>query len=161
MCIYILYIYRLCIHTRACLMSTRTPFHLPLPFHPNLEFFIPQLPSAYCFTFYVSLLRQVQLWACGRAAYKGANGYDIALAIGRFLLIVSVMKKATKGIYADLCWSWCRGEAAQGTFTWHCRKCGCCQDWREWHCKRYNKCVYGVSIPCETCRPLGFAKRMR
>jgi hypothetical protein len=70
-------------------------------------------------------------------------------------------EKSAKGIYADLYWSWCRDDAAQGTCTWHCRKCGCCQDWREWHCKRCNKCVYGVSIPCESCRPLDYAKRMR
>ena len=44
-----------CVHTRACLMSTHTPFQQPLLLHPNLEFFIPQLPSACYFTFYVSL----------------------------------------------------------------------------------------------------------
>ena len=44
--------------------------------------------------------------------------------------------------------------------TWHCRKCKECTDWREWHCATCDKCQYGVSIPCEKCRPLDFAKRM-
>ena len=51
MCVYI-YIC-VCARTRACLMSTRTPFHLPLLLHPNLEFFIPQLPSAKCVLYYI------------------------------------------------------------------------------------------------------------
>ena len=54
-CVYI-YIYRyihICIYTRMCRMSTHTPFHLPvsLLLHPNLEFFIPQLPR--CVLFYI------------------------------------------------------------------------------------------------------------
>ena len=32
---------------------TRTPFHLPLLLHPNLEFFIPQLPSAKYVLYYI------------------------------------------------------------------------------------------------------------
>ena len=47
-CIYMYIFFNMCAHARACLMSTRTPFHLPLLLHPNLEFFIPQLPSAKC-----------------------------------------------------------------------------------------------------------------
>ena len=60
MCVYIyiyiyIYIYNVCVcaRARACLMSTRTPFHLPLLLHPNLEFFIPQLPSAKCVLYYI------------------------------------------------------------------------------------------------------------
>ena len=40
-----------CIYTRTCRISTHTPFHLSLLLHPNLEFFIPQLPR--CVLFYI------------------------------------------------------------------------------------------------------------
>lgn len=33
----------------------------------------------------------------------------------------------------------------------HCDECGECMDWREWHCGTCNKCVYGVSLACESC----------
>ena len=39
--------------SRMSNVYTHTPFHLPLLLHPNLEFFIPQLPSAKCVLYYI------------------------------------------------------------------------------------------------------------
>ena len=58
-------------------------------------------------------------------------------------------------------WSECRGALEQGTCTWHCKRCGTCQDWRQWHCKKCDKCNYGQSVPCRTCQPELFEDRMK
>jgi hypothetical protein len=38
-----------CTRARTCRMSTHAPFHLSLLLHPNLEFFIPELPRCVLF----------------------------------------------------------------------------------------------------------------
>ncbi len=48
-------------------------------------------------------------------------------------------------------YSFCWGDVAQDSCSWHCEICGQCRDWREWHCERCNKCTYGVTLPCEYC----------
>ena len=52
-------------------------------------------------------------------------------------------------------YSFCWGDVAQDSCTWHCEICGECRDWREWHCERCNKCTYGVTLPCEHCGKKG------
>ena len=51
-------------------------------------------------------------------------------------------------------------ESSMHTSHSHCRKCKACADWREWHCKTCNKCNYGVTIPCQTCQPNAYRRRM-
>ena len=50
-------------------------------------------------------------------------------------------------------YSLCRKSLVESSYTWHCRICGRCGDWRDWHCAGCNKCQYGASIPCEKCSP--------
>lgn len=52
-------------------------------------------------------------------------------------------------------YSFCWGEVAQDSTTWHCEICKTCRDWREWHCDNCNKCTYGVTLPCENCGAAG------
>lgn len=56
-------------------------------------------------------------------------------------------------------YSFCRQRIETDECTWHCRKCGICQDWREWHCSKCDKCQYGVTFPCKTCDPNLFLMR--
>ena len=53
MCVCIYIYVCVCTYSRMSNVYTRTPFHLPLLLHPNLEFFIPQLPSAKCVLYYI------------------------------------------------------------------------------------------------------------
>lgn len=55
--------------------------------------------------------------------------------------------------------SFCWGDVAQDSCSWHCEVCRACRDWREWHCDVCNRCTYGVSLPCQHCErsgPFGF-----
>lgn len=55
--------------------------------------------------------------------------------------------KCNEDYYFSFCW----GEVAQDSCTWHCDICKECKDWREWHCENCNRCTYGITLPCETC----------
>ena len=53
--------------------------------------------------------------------------------------------------HSQFWYSFCRGDWVQDDWTWHCRICDVCNDWREWHCGTCKKCTYGISIPCQGC----------
>lgn len=62
--------------------------------------------------------------------------------------------------YFGAFYSFCHGDLAQDSCTWHCRKCGQCRDWLEWHCSKCDKCQYGITFPCATCDPNLFKLRL-
>ena len=68
-------------------------------------------------------------------------------------IVYSLFTYGPHDSHCDIFWSFCRNEFEQRACTWHCRKCGICQDWREWHCSGCDKCSYGQTFPCQTCDP--------
>ena len=112
----------------------------------------------------VGKIRSSEYWK-----YTEEGQQDLAAATDDAALVCACL--SVDGVNIGLephFFSFCRGDSFFGIggnlessmHTSHCRKCKACADWREWHCKTCNKCNYGITIPCETCQPNAYRRRM-
>ena len=70
------------------------------------------------------------------------------------------LRQLLKSYFCEECsesywFSFCWWDVVSDGHTCHCEICNQCRDWREWHCERYNKCTYGVTLPCQHCGAKG------